>query len=198
MKYVETIKVVDGKICHFDYHQRRASATSGIVLPSLSIPNEFQEGVVKCRVVYDKEVSAIEFSHYTFPTIKSLQVVEASHYFYDRKYTDRSKINELFSMRGDCDDVLIAVNGYVTDTSYCNIVCISNEGLFTPKHPLLHGTKREFLIDKGVVRPRSITVEELPNYQEIKLINAFIDLDYPNATIQASNILLGGYSHPPR
>ncbi len=192
MKYVETIKIEDGNVRNFDYHQRRAYATSGIALPRISVPNEFQQGIVKCRIVYDKEVSTIEFSHYTFPTIQSLQIVEAAHHFYEKKYTDRSSINELFSKRGECDDILIAIDGLITDTSFCNVVFVNDEGLFTPESPLLLGTKRAFLLDQNIIQLRKIKVEDLSLYNEVKLINAFIDLDYPDVKISIDNIHFGG------
>ncbi len=189
MKYVETIRIIDGEVQQWEYHRKRAEQTSGILLPTIQVPQQHKHGIVKCRVVYDNTVTAIEFHPYTTPTIGSLKVVHAPHRFYDRKYTDRLPIEQLYAQRSECDDVLIVIEGVITDTSFCNIVFENEEGLFTPQYPLLCGTKRAALIDNGIIRPKHITLTDLSSYKRAYLINAMIDLDNRSTLIDVEQII---------
>ena len=152
MKYVETIKIEDGNVMNWDYHFERAKRTADIELSLPIVPDGVKQGVIKCRMVYDKEVELIEFLPYALPTIQSLKMVSTTHYFYDKKYTDRSRITSLYAQRDVCDDILIIVDDIVTDTSFCNVVFQNEEGLFTPEHPLLKGTKRALLLDEKRIK----------------------------------------------
>ena len=173
---------------NFKYHADRAFQTSGICLPFPQVPEDKQLGVLKCRIVYDTEVSLIEFMPYMVPHIQSLKVVEASSYFYDKKCTDRSCINQLYQQMGQCDDILIAINGLIADTSFCNVVFENENGLYTPAHPLLKGTKRALLIDQTIITPCHITLDDLKHYSHVRLINAMIDLDNPTTRFNTSQI----------
>ena len=190
MKFVETIKIDNGVVQHYDYHSKRAQVTTGICLPEIIVPQESCKGIVKCRVVYDNTVTAIEFTPYITPIIQSLKVIDVEDYFYDKKSTHRQQIQELYQNRGPCDDILITINGVITDTSFCNIVLENEDGLFTPQHPLLLGTKRAFLIDQNIIKPRHLTIDDLPNYQYIHLINAMIELDNPSTIMTIKQITI--------
>ena len=45
----------------------------------------------------------------------------------------------------------------------------------TPRHPLLPGTKRAALLDKGMIQKADITLEDLRNANKVSLFNAMID-----------------------
>ena len=45
----------------------------------------------------------------------------------------------------------------------------------TPIHPLLPGTKRAALLDKGMIQKADITLEDLRNANKVSLFNAMID-----------------------
>lgn len=128
------------------------------------------------RIIYDEnEIKEVTFSHYKQPKIETLKLIECSNIDYHFKYEDRSKINELMLQKEDCDDILITRNGEISDTSFCNVVFQNNEGLFTPDTPLLKGTKREYLLNKGIIKERRITIDALQKYYNIILINAMVD-----------------------
>ena len=188
MKYVETIRIVDGVVHNFDYHYKRALATSGIKLAMPQIPDDKKQGIIKCRIVYDQEVSQVEFLPYDMPRIQSLKVVNTTHYFYEKKYVNRELIQSLFAQKDDCDDVLITVDGVLTDTSFCNLVLENRDGLFTPAFPLLKGTKRASLINQGTLIVRHITLDDLEQYSYIRLINAMIDMDNESTRFPVSHI----------
>lgn len=44
-----------------------------------------------------------------------------------------------------------------------------------PRHPLLPGTKRAALLDKGMIQKADITLEDLRNANKVSLFNAMID-----------------------
>lgn len=174
MRLLETIKIVDGKCHNIDYHSRRA----GFEIETPIVSDEFSQGVVKWRIVYeDGQVVQSEMSHYTLPRITSLRIVDGTGVNYSRKYENRDGINDLWQQREGCDDILILRDGMVSDTSFCNVVFESEYGLFTPSTPLLAGTKRQMLLDKGIIVQRNITVNDIKDFKCVHLINAMIELE---------------------
>ena len=67
----------------------------------------------------------------------------------------QKKLNSLFQIRQDKDDILIVKNGLLTDTSIANIALYDGNDWYTPLHPLLKGTKRAELLDKGVLKEKN-------------------------------------------
>lgn len=176
MRFVETIKIVDGVVQNYDYHRNRAMRTTGIRLPEIHVPQEFVNGLVKCRVLYTCCMQKVEFSPYRLPSIKSLKVIEIPQNLYPLKYEGRSFINEALLLREDCDDILFTIDNKICDTSFCNIVFENENGYFTPETFLLAGTKRKRLIDEGVIKAIPINIEEIGQYKRAHLINAMIEL----------------------
>lgn len=180
MKYIETIKIVDGVMQNLQYHHKRMVSTvnCNFDLKSITTPSELNKGVVKCRILYDyNRILDVTFSKYKTPNIKSLKSIECNHIEYSKKSSDRVQIDSLFAQREECDDILIIKDGFVTDTSFCNVVFEKSGKLFTPTTPLLSGTKRANLIDNGFVSERIITQTNIFEYEKIHLINAMIDLN---------------------
>lgn len=187
MKYIETIKIVNGIPMNIDCHADRMRSTSGLMMPEIVVPDSFCDNVIKCRILYDSEISEISFSAYTTPKIRSLAIIESPDIEYSKKYADRRSIDNLFNKRGAKDDILIVRNGNISDTSFCNVVFESPDGLFTPDTPLLEGTKRSMLISADIIRPCRITINDLWRYNSAHLINAMLDLE-DNVTVRISNI----------
>ena len=94
---------------------------------------------------------------------------------YTYKSSDREALNQLYSQRGDADDILIVKKGLLTDTSIANIALYNGTEWYTPVSPLLKGTKRAFLIDQGIIREQNILIGNLDTYSKITLFNALID-----------------------
>ena len=59
--------------------------------------------------------------------------------------------------------------------STANIALFDSSHWHTPQHPLLKGTKRAELLDKGILTEKDIRMEELPAYSTVRLFNAMID-----------------------
>jgi 4-amino-4-deoxychorismate lyase len=175
MRYIETIRLQDGVLCHLEYHRQRMLRTAALELPQIEIPAECRQGRYKCRILYDTHVREITFTPYPLPQIHSLRLVEDDTIDYALKYEDRSALQALMALRGDCDDVLIVRHGYLTDTSFCNILLEKQGQWYTPDTPLLAGTQRQYLLDQGRVKVVPIRVEDLPQFDRLLLVNAMID-----------------------
>jgi len=182
----ETIKVFERKLVDIDYHNQRLNRTRKLLFgmsekidlnEQIFIPDDLDMSLFKCRIAYDeKGFAEAKFSPYKINKINSLKVIRNADIDYSFKYSDRIIINNLLAQKGDCDDILIIKNGYVTDTSICNIVFFDGDKWVTPSTPLLRGTKRERLIQEGVIYDALITEEDLFKFETFALINTFRDI----------------------
>jgi 4-amino-4-deoxychorismate lyase len=184
---VESIKVADGKLLNISLHNERMIRTLYVIYgirnnyrleEQIVVPDTACTGIYKCRVLYDDRSFKIEFLPYSVRKIMSLKIVSGDEVCYPYKYTDRTKIDRLFEMRGDCDDIIIVKNDKVTDSSYANLVFRDNNGEWvTPATYLLPGTKRAFLLKNRMISEQEISLSDLKKYSEVKLINAMIDIE---------------------
>lgn len=181
-QYFETIRVTDGSINNIAYHNRRMNNTRQHFWPGckiLSLEDKLPacKGFTgKAKICYDKDgFTSFSLSEYKMRNVQSLHIVTADDIRYSYKSTDRSCLDRLSKQKGDADEILIVRNGLITDTSYTNVVLYDGTAWYTPKHPLLKGTMRQYLIDRGIISEKDIRVEDLNRYKEIRLINAMID-----------------------
>ena len=155
------------------YESRATYHVSGDWLEELiHVPENMKEGIVKCNVVYEKKILEISYQQYLKRPVRSLKLVYADTLDYHVKYLDRTALDALFALRGDCDDIIIVKDGLITDTSISNLIFYDGAQWFTPANPLLEGTCRARLIAEGMVLVRDIKPDELGQYQGCKLINA--------------------------
>jgi len=177
--FLETIKILDGVALHLEYHQERLNkaldTTNNYNLYDLIEPP--RDGLYRCRVVYDTKELKIEYLPYTKREIKTLKLVVNDTIEYANKYANRDEINQLVNLKENCDDILIAQNGLVLDTSIANIAFFDGREWFTPKTPLLKGTCRARLLDEGKIIEKDISVQEIKSFKKIALMNAMIDFD---------------------
>ncbi|MDO8928601.1 MAG: aminotransferase class IV family protein [Bacteroidota bacterium] len=183
---LESLKLKDGIVQNLNCHQERLNRSMEELFPTarkidlakeISIPENCKSGIFKIRVLYGQTIEKIEIEPYVFRSIESLKVVHHESIDYHLKYTDRQILQELFAKRGECDDILIVKNGLVTDSFAANLIFFDGEKWFTPAFPLLKGTKRQFLIDNGIVSEKEIREEDIRSYRKVGLINAMIDFE---------------------
>jgi 4-amino-4-deoxychorismate lyase len=184
---VETIKIKDGVAVNLPYHERRLNRTRRELFgaspdidlsQTLLIPAFAGRGLFKCRIEYNDHIRNIEFNPYKYRTIRTLRMVEAGDLDYSYKWVDRSGIEKLLEQKAECDDILMVKNGRVTDASYANIVVRGADNRwYTPSEPLLRGTMREWLLDKGMITEREITPASLKRFRELRLINTMMDIE---------------------
>lgn len=195
-RFIETIKIVDGQFQAVDWHIRRVIHTSVSYGASVNIDRAFSalpdccsQGVFKCRIVYDTEIRDVSFSPYSKRSVKSLKIVDGDNLDYSFKYEDRSQLDSLRELRDGCDDIIIVQNGFLTDTSYTNIVLENSDGLFVPDTYLLNGTMRQRLLADKIVTECPVRTCDLKYYDRIILINAMIGLE-DNVSLPVSQIFL--------
>lgn len=185
MNFIESIKVVDGVPQNLELHVGRASRTIydhfGIRggLPLQEILHEARrhpQGLYKMRILYSKEIISINCEEYQPRNVRSLKLVDGGNIEYSYKYEDRSSLNRLLELKGECDDVLIVKDGFVTDTSYSNIVFGKGGKLFTPLAFLLNGVKREFLLKSGIITQTEVRPSDISSFDSIFMINSMLDM----------------------
>ena len=75
------------------------------------------------------------------------------------------------------EEVVLLQEGFLTDSSFSNIVLGDASGLYTPDRPLLAGTRRAELLRTGRVTARPIRAEELEHYAYLWFVNAMVGLE---------------------
>jgi len=183
---VETIRVEDGNLINVRYHNERMISSLRDLFNSsreidlkklIQVPDFAGKGIFKCRIEFDTEIRKIEFIPYMIKPVRSLKLVEDNDIDYRYKFADRNAIERLMEKRGDCDDIIIIKNGYLTDSSYANLVFLNRSGKWlTPSLYLLPGTRRARLLTEGKITETPISVSDLKSYKVVRLINAMIGI----------------------
>lgn len=183
MKYIETISVEPGRrIPLAEYHLRRMREALGGEIPfELSLDRLATESPVqqKLRFIYDEtgiyDVT-IEPYRYDIRQVEYLRLMALPEYYsYDRKYLNRRRLDQIASEMPDPETVALLVQrGHITDTTFTNVCLLGDDGWETPDRPLLPGTRRQYYLDRGVIRPVEVTLYDLLHgrWHHISLINA--------------------------
>lgn len=198
-QFIETIKIKNGKFQNLSFHLQRMKNTIMDFfnidfitnIDNLQIPEIYINDVVKCRIIYSSKIDSIEFLNYEIKKINKLKIIEDNNIEYDYKFLNRQRLDYLYNLRNDCDEIIISKNGLITDTSYSNIVLEKKGKYYTPNTPLLKGTKRDFYLKKKIIVPITISIDNLFEYENIRLINSMIDLEEsPIIKISKENIII--------
>ena len=152
----------------------------------IEVPENLSNSVNKCRIIYGNEIQRIEFSEYIPRKITSLKLVQADTVDYSYKYEDRSILNDLIGGLTE-DDIIIVKNGSLTDASYANLAFYDGETWFTPDTYLLPGTRREQLIELGIIQTDRITINNFTKFHACRLINSMMTWD-ESPVIEISSI----------
>ena len=181
-RFIETICINDGVIENLSAHDERMNNTIRVHYGSSVIPVSLEDfitaegckGRTRCRVEYTSAVEKVEYFPYSIREVKSLQLVNDDMAEYSFKYADRSVLDRNFALRGNADDVVIVRSGMLTDTSIANIALYKEGKWFTPKYPLLKGTRRAGLLAEGIIEEDIVMADSLHKYEKIRLFNAMI------------------------
>ena len=193
---LETIKIAENYLINLEYHQQRVNRSIRDLFnknarinlnEKIKVPGFLGKGLYKCRVIYNLEIKKVEFLHYKQPEIITLKLVSCNDLDYYYKFKNRQAITELLELKGRCDDILILRNDLVTDTSFCNIIFCDGNNWITPSNPLLKGTQREYLLEKGMVSEAILKSSDIYYFNSFKLINAMIDFE-TSQTLPITNI----------
>lgn len=181
--FFETIKAIEGKVLNLSYHQARYESVLNYfgISKSQNLKDFIQlpkNGLYKCRLTYDVYNNIeVTYQVYKKREISSLKIVYDDSIEYSMKYANRDKLDKLFALRGECDDILIVKNSLITDTSIANIAFFDGSRWITPALPLLRGTTRERLLREGKIFEEEIVVNDLEKFSQVALMNAMIDFD---------------------
>jgi 4-amino-4-deoxychorismate lyase len=184
--FIETIRLIDGQLFNLRFHNKRLNYTRHThfedklvwdLTQLITVPEAFKNGLFKCRVTYGEQIEKIEFEPYQPRLVQRLRLVNSDSIDYSFKYQNRTTLNELFSQRDNADDVLIIKNGFVTDTSYANVVFWNGQHWITPDTFLLAGTQRDRLLEEGKIFEQKIRAQDVPKYSHARLINSMLDFE---------------------
>lgn len=181
-QFIESIRIENGTAQALELHHERMNRTRRHFWKDcrdLNLEERLtglpEQGIYKCRVVYDEDIRQIEIRPYSIRPVRTLQMVRDDQIDYTFKKTDRTAIDRLFAQRKEADDILIVRNGYLTDTSIGNIALYDGHTWITPEQPLLKGVRREILLRNGKIRTAKIRWEDMTQYDHLRIFNAMID-----------------------
>jgi 4-amino-4-deoxychorismate lyase len=180
MRFIESICFQNGEYQNLDLHQDRINRTCfhffGESLHQLSkLPPIDDDRKHKIRFVYDNDDYEFDSLPYVKLPIRSLEIVETEWFDYSFKYEDRSTLNELLQA-SKADEVMIAIDGLITDCSYANLAFWNGKEWITPETPLLEGVKRASLLASKKIKETPIHVSDLASFEKVSLINAMLEL----------------------
>lgn len=192
---LETIKLNDGYLHHREDHEQRMNVSRNSLFGSnnqiwldFEIPDAYKKGLYKCRVLYSDRITSVEFLPYTPRRISHLRLIENNTINYSFKYANRLMFESLPQCPPN-EEYIIVKNGYLTDTTFSNILLFDGKYWHTPSTYLLNGTQRQrLLLEKRIVESK-IRVEDLNKFESIRLINAMLELE-SSLDIKMSNVIL--------
>jgi 4-amino-4-deoxychorismate lyase len=178
-RFIESLAFEGGTYPLIKWHQQRLVETFEAFFPKMRplnlaeiLPVIDSGDLHKVRLVYDGKNYQTEYASYLRPKIKTIKIVSAKDVDYRFKYEDRSLLSRLYTQRGIADDVLICVDGKITDTYYTNVCFWDGQHWYTPHTYLLNGVMRQKLLSESKITEREIKVSEIQNYKKASLINA--------------------------
>jgi 4-amino-4-deoxychorismate lyase len=194
---LETVNVRNRQLQNIEAHNLRATNSRRILFgledtldlrDFISLSDDLDDKLYKCRIVYAQTVQQVELQPYIPKRIQTLRLVLNDAIQYEHKFLDRSYFDKLLQS-ANADDILIVQHGLITDSSFANVVFYDGKNWVTPARPLLFGTKRQILLERGVIQQREIACTDLNRFTHAALINAMLDLgDIP--FISTENIFL--------
>lgn len=186
----ETLCIENGQVQNLALHQQRYEQSLRAFYPQYQVQDlqklfaentalwaEISTSIIRCRIDYNATECHVQCFPYQRKAYRTFQPVFCDEIDYSLKYADRTLLNQLLQQRGDCDEIMIIKNGKVTDCSIGNLIFRQSSQWFTPDSPLLAGTQRRKLLSEGKIKVRSIFFEDLPQYEEVRLINALNPLE---------------------
>jgi len=186
--FIETIKILNGKIYNIAWHNQRFNQTRSDILGIDKLINletyinPPSIGLFRCRIVYATDIISIEYIPYTPKISNSFKIVQRN-IEYKYKYSNRDELNSLKDSANGYDDIIIEKNRLLTDTTIANIAFYNGVEWITPKNPLLRGTIRAKLLNRRFLIPKDINSDDLKHFSNFALMNAMIGFQIQKDTI---------------
>lgn len=128
---------------------------------------------MKVRVEYDEKHFKVSSSIYHPKNILAVSLLLKEDIIYPYKTTNR---DVFLQYQQEHKEVVFVKNGCLTDTTFSNIALWNGEEWHTPESPLLHGTRRQCLLENKKIKERKITLSEMERYHTLSFINGMLDL----------------------
>ncbi|SIS40395.1 aminodeoxychorismate synthase component I [Salimicrobium flavidum] len=183
---LETMKAENGSIPQLDRHMKRLEQSAAY----FSYP--FDETKIHCelkRVTGGSEIEkvrlllseegevhaeaeAYEDIEKTYRAFLAATPIDKKDLFYYHKTTNRA-IYDRRAKEGADTVLLWNENRELTEFTFANLVVKKAGNYFTPpvESGLLAGVKRQELVEKGSVQEQTLYVDELPQFEEIWMVN---------------------------
>lgn len=179
----ETLCIEQGDVKNIALHQQRYErsvaeffASSAVKIQDLLGLIQQQpmpsDPLIRCKISYNAQDAKVEFFPYQRRYYRHFSPVICDEIDYHLKFQQRDLLNRLLSQKGEADEIMIIKQGLVTDCSIGNLVFRQGSLWFTPDTPLLEGTQRQLLLQQGKIQQCRIFAEDVPYFDEIRLINA--------------------------
>ncbi|MBN1648840.1 MAG: aminotransferase class IV [Spirochaetales bacterium] len=182
-RFVEAVCIDQNIASNLEYHQDRIDRTFSHFFPGEKpfsirgmVPAVPDTNKYKWRVFYDRNKVRTDFHPYTMRVLTHIQVEEIA-FDYEYKFEDRTNIDAARGRFAEDCCLLFSKKGFLTDSFFSNIALLQDGVWYTPDKPLLCGTRRSFLLDRGRLVKKQIAVDSLYEYEKLSLINALIDLE---------------------
>lgn len=179
MNLFETCLVVDGEVKNRRDHDARVACSSrelwnqSIQLPWDVLEAEIpKEGQIRLRVEYNADGVARVDSRPYFESEMTLVRLFETFLIYNHKFADRNDLEAIYKHRGAAHDVLMVIDGLVTDTTMANVAIFDGTHWLTPRKPLLLGTCRARMIRQGLLKETDITEADIREAQSVVIMNA--------------------------
>lgn len=179
-QFIESIKIENGQAFLLNLHQQRIYQTFAnfhreciinlhTLLSSLQLP---QKGLYKWRIVYNLNGDfEHQFIPYSFTEIKDFELVENNEINYSFKYLDRTHLDTM-KKQSLTQEIIIVKKGFISDTTFSNLIFLKDDIWHTPKTFLLNGVQRLNLIHLGIIQETEINLENLKEFSHFQIINA--------------------------
>ncbi len=183
MYLFETMRINNNRVENLRFHNERLNNSRKNLFgikDEIDVSRLFggiQKDENRLRVIYSADSIRTEITQYTPRVINSLKCIRTEQFDYSHKYLDRSILTDLSDKKADCDEIIIIINDIVTDTTISNIVFFDGVNYLTPDTPLLKGTKRRELLEKGIIKEARITINDIKHFAYATLINAMLELN---------------------
>ncbi len=184
-QFIESIKIENGQAFLLNLHQQRIYQTFAnfhhkciinlhALLSSLQPP---QKGLYKWRIIYNLNGDfEYQFVPYSFTEIKDFELVDNNEINYSFKYFDRTHLDTM-KKQSLAQEIIIVKKGFITDTTFSNLIFLKNGIWHTPKTFLLNGVQRLNLIHLGIIQETEINLEKLKEFSHFQIINAMNDFN---------------------
>lgn len=186
--FLETILTCSGEIPLLPYHILRMEKCllfhyHKLPVWFVNIENELmhyciaKEVKYKLNILYDMKGYKIKYSEYEQKKYSAIQLAKNDAITYNWKYSNRLLLEKIEKEVQAQSIAIIVKNGLITDTPISNIALWNGKEWHTPLHPLLYGTRRQFLINNHFLIEKEITESDFKSYEKISIINAMNDIN---------------------